>query len=371
LNNGIFLEVKEKKVMRKFIPGLMACCILVSILFAACAPSATVAPTDPAAYQLKDIDDARHELPAGENYEWWYMDASFDNGYSFVTSWQMISAKVNGALTPLRLIEFAIYDPQGKKTSALPFFKEDDCNVLKTSCDVTMGSNHIKGTYPTYNIEFLEKNVGCKLTFENLTLGFRNPPDGVTYFSRDPERYMGWAIAQPKAKVTGTLIIDGKEIPVSGTGYHDHNWGNTMLNDIYNFWHWGRIMSGDYTFVYSVGGSSKITGSKPVSALVTFKGHDLVDLTDKLYGDYSDLTLDTKTGINYPKTLVLRAEGPNVKGTVTNKVQELVENDPLPGMAKGAGNGYLRFLSDCDIKLNVKGEKVEAQSKLIHEFIHF
>jgi len=346
--------------------------MVISVLFTACSPSTPVQPTDPAAYQLKDIDDARHVLPAGgEDYEWWYMDASFDNGYSFVTSWQIIHAKVKGTLTPIRLIQFAIYDPQGKKTSRLPFFTEENSNASKTSCDVTMGSNFIKGTYPKYNVEFLDKDAGCKLIFENLTQGFRNPPDGVTYFSKDPERYMGWAIAQPKAKVTGTLILDGKEIPVSGTGYHDHNWGNTMLNDIYNFWHWGRIMTGDYTFVYSVGESSIITGSKPVSALVSFKGHDLVDLTDKLYGDYNDIVLDKETGVNYPNTLVLRPESPNVTGTITNKVQQLVENDALPGMEKGAGNGYLRFLSDCDVKLNVKGEKVESKSKLIHEFIHF
>ncbi|MCX6007862.1 MAG: hypothetical protein NTZ34_11485 [Chloroflexi bacterium] len=358
--------------MRKFVPGLLICCMIVSVLFAACAPSATTQPTDPAAYQLKDIDDAQHVLPVGgEDYEWWYMDASFDNGYSFVTSWQIIHAKVKGDLTPIRLIQFAIYDPQGKKTTRLPFFTEQNSSTSKTSCDVVYGSNHIKGTYPKYDIEFLEKDAGCKLTFENLTQGFRNPPDGVTYFSKDPERYMGWAIAQPKAKVTGVLILDGKEIPVSGIGYHDHNWGNTMLNDIYSYWHWGRIMTGDYTFVYSVGESSKITGSKPVSALVSFKGHELVDLTDKLYGDYGDLTLDKATGVTYPKTLVLRPESPNVTGTITNKVKELVENDPLPGMDAGAGNGYLRFLSDCDVKLNVKGEKVETQSKLIHEFIHF
>ncbi|MBN1376099.1 MAG: hypothetical protein JXA01_08095 [Dehalococcoidia bacterium] len=359
-------------MLRKFVPGLMICCIIVSVLFAACAPSTATQPTDPAAYQLNDIDDARHELPVGgEDYEWWYMDASFDNGYSFVTSWQIIHAKVNDKLSDIRVIQFAIYDPQGNKTTRLPFFNEDNSSSSKTSCDVVMGSNHIKGTYPKYEVEFLEKDAGCKLTFENLTQGFRNVPDGVTYFSREPERYMGWAIAQPKAKVTGVLILDGKEIPVSGTGYHDHNWGNTMLNDIYNFWHWGRIMTGDYTIVYSVGESSEMTGSKPVSVLVTFKGHDLIDLTDKLYGDYSDLTMDEVTAINYPKTLKLRVEGPNITGTITNNVKELVENDPLPGMDASSGNGYLRFLSDCDIKLDVKGEKLEAQSKLIHEFIHF
>lgn len=350
---------------------LVIICMLLSVVFTACTQTAPAQPSDPKAYALNDIDDARHDVGTGENYEWWYMDASFDNGYSFVTSWQVINAKVKGEMTDIRLIQFAIYDPEGKKTFRLPFFTKDNSSASTKSCDVKMGTNYIKGSYPKYEIEFMDKNAGCKLTFENLTQGFRNVPDGITYFSRDPEMYMGWAIAQPKAKVTGVLFLDGKEIPVSGTGYHDHNWGNTMLIDIYNFWHWGRIMSGDYTIVYSVGESSRKTGSKPVSAWVIFKGHDLIDLSDKLYGEYNDLTLDNETGVNYPKTLVLRSESAIVKGTITNKVQKLVENDPLPGMEKGAGNGYLRFLSDCDLNLDFKGEKIQSKSSLIHEYIHF
>jgi len=372
-------------VIRKFVPGLMLCFIIISVLFVACAPSATVAPAapeapastltltsaDPAAYQLNAIDDGRHEFPDGENYEWWYMDASFENGYSFVTAWHFMNAKVSGILVPVRVIQFSIYNPQGNKIAAAPVFMAYNCNASNKSCDVTMGNNHFKGNYPRYDVEFLEGNIGCQLTFENLTQGFRSPPRGITYFSREPERYMGWAVAQPKAKVTGILIVDGKEIPVTGVGYHDHNWGNTMLNDIYSFWHWGRIMSGDYTFIYTVGESSKITGNKPVTGLITFKGHDLVDLSDKLNADYIDLTLDKMTGINYPKTMVMRVESPNVKGTVTNRVKELVESELLPGMKEGAGNGYLRFLSDCDIKLDVKDEKIETNASLIHELIHF
>ena len=130
-------------------------------------------------------------------------------------------------------------------------------------------------------------------------------------------------------------------------------------------------MSGDYTFIYTVGESSKITGNKPVTGLITFKGHDLFDLSDKLNADYSDLALDKMTGINYPKTMVMSVESANVTGTVTNRVKELVESELLPGMKEGAGNGYLRFLSDCDIKLDVKGEKIETDAPLIHEFIHF
>ena len=358
-------------MIRKFAPRTMINGIITSVLFATI-PSTPVgkpAPIDPMAFQLKDIDDASHEFSSDECFEWWYLDASFDNGYSLVTSWQMANMKIKGVLKSFRLIEFAIYDPQGKKTAALPMFKAGNYNASKSSCDVIMGSNHLKGNYPRYDIDFLEGNLGCTLSFENLTQGFRNPPDGVKYFSQKPDRYMGWVIAQPRAKVTGKLIVNGNEIPVTGVGYHDHNWGNCPMPDLYNWWHWGRFLSTDYTFVYSVGETSGVTGKRPQSAIVAFKAHDLVEVSEEIYADAGDLTMDKVTGVNYQKTLVLRMESPVVKGTITHNVKDLVENNPTPGAKPGGGKGYLRFLSDCDIRLNVNGEKINTRATLIHEYI--
>ena len=357
--------------MTRFIRVFIICCTVAVVLFAACAPAplAKPAPLSPAAFQPGDIDDASHELPPGEAFEWWYFDASFDNGYSMVMSWQMANMKLKGVIIPFRVIQFAIYDPQGKKTAVSPMFRVDDYNASKTSCDVTMGSNHLQGSYPMYNIDFIDKGLGCKLSFENLTQGFRYPPDGITYFSHSPDRYMGWVIAQPKARVTGKLVLDGNEIPVTGVGYHDHNWGNTRLPDLYNYWYWGRILNKDYTLVYSVGETSAVVGIRPTSALVAFKGHDLVDLSDKIYADTGDPELDTLTGINYPKTLTLRMESPLTSGTVTHRLRNLVESALTPEAVPGGGRGYLRFLSDCDIRLNVSGEKMETGATLIHEYM--
>ena len=358
-------------MVKIFSPRIMINSILTSILFTTIpsAQDSKPAPIDPTAFQLKAIDDASHEFSSDECFEWWYLDASFDNGFSLVTSWQMANMKIQGVLTPFRLIEFAIYDPLGKKTSALPFFKADKYSASKTSCDVTMGSNHLKGDYPRYEIEFHEGNLGCKLSFENLTQGFRDTPDGIKYFSQKPDRYMGWAIAQPKAKVTGKLILNGNEIAVTGAGYHDHNWGNCPIQDLYNWWHWGRFLSTDYTFVYSVGETSVVTGNQPQSIIIAFKGHDLIEMSEQIYAETGDLTLDEVTGINYQKTLVLRIESPVIKGTITHNVQDLVEHNPTPGTKPGGGKGYLRFLSDCDIRLKVHGEKINTKAMLIHEYV--
>jgi hypothetical protein len=125
----------------------------------------------------------------------------------------------------------------------------------------------------------------------------------------------------------------------------------------------------DYTIIYSVGQSSSVTGETPQSSLIVFKGHDLVEASDLIYADTGDMTLDKVTGVNYQKKLVVRMESPIVKGTITHNVKNLVENNPMPAHRPGEGRGYLRFLSDCDIRLNIKGEKIETNTLLIHEFV--
>lgn len=365
-------------------PGLLLCLLVIAstVLFA-CAPAPAAKPADtakptvpaeaakPAAKAIftpSDADDAVHDV-AGVIYEWWYLDAAFDNGYSMSTSWQIVDPSFIGKKDLTRLIQFAIYDPSGKKISSDVGFEPKDVTASKISCDVTMGTNHLKGSIPLYNVEFHDKDLGCKLTFESLTEAFRSPPDGVASFSKEPSRWIGWVIAQPRAKVTGTLYLDGKEIPVTGVGYHDHNWGNISLTDMYNYWYWGRIFLPDYTFIYSVGQMNDALGKKPSSVILAYKGEKLVDVTTSITAEASDLVPDKFTGAQYPQKLVLQVDGKAVKGTVTHKLNHVVEALLPWGATEGQGHAYFRFLSDADIKLDVAGDKVEVNTPLLHEYM--
>lgn len=70
---------------RKFAPRTMINSIITSVLFATIpsTPAGKPVPIDPTAFQLKAVDDASHEFSSAECFEWWYLDASFDNGYSW------------------------------------------------------------------------------------------------------------------------------------------------------------------------------------------------------------------------------------------------------------------------------------------------
>jgi hypothetical protein len=308
------------------------------------------------------VNDGAH--PSAETkYEWWYMDAAFDNGYSVGISWQIIEKPV------LRLVQFAIYDPQGKKTDVVANFDPAAVSASKTYCDVTMGNNRLRESYPRWNVDFRQGDLGCSLIFESLIEGFHTPPDGLVHFSEKPPMWIGWVIAQPRAKVTGSLILDGKEITVSGVGYHDHNWSNTLLKNMYHHWYWGRIYLPDYTFIYSVGRMPDALGARPCCVMHAYKGSEMLDVFTNVSADASDIVRDEYSGAEYPRELVIRAEGQVVRGTISHHLRNVLEKHLTPGTKPGDGRVYFRFLSDCDIDLELAGEKLKVNTPLLHELM--
>lgn len=331
---------------------------------------------DHAAFYLNSIDDAIHNTPSPVSYEWWYFDASFDNNYSMASLWKLSSVKTERGIVNERLVDFSIYNPSGQKIMAKQPFDDSSVSISSEKCDVTMGNNRVYGETSLYNLSYFADGVGGNLVFKSLVQGFRAPPDGTAYFSAEPVRYMGWAIAQPRAVVTGKLFLDGREINVSGTGYHDHNWGNAAINEVYDHWYWGRIFLPRHTLIYSVGQLSEKLGGKPVCVLLSFEDDKLIDLSGTIIADPGNFKVDDITGIEYPQKLVLKANSEQVKGKIVHNLKNLVESYPLPdGYPLGQnettthGHGAVRFLSDCTVDLVVRGQKVQLCTPLIHEYM--
>jgi hypothetical protein len=43
---------------------------------------------------------------------------------------------------------------------------------------------------------------------------------------------------------------DNNEINTSGSGYHDHNWNNSIM-ELFNHWYWSRAEIGPYNVIAS------------------------------------------------------------------------------------------------------------------------
>ena len=230
----------------------------------------------------------------------------------------------------------------------------------RETCDVKMGDNHLHGEIPKYEIHFRSDDLGGDLFYENLTQGYRNPPDGIAVLGQEPVRYMGHVVAQPRAKVTGKLILAGKDIPINGEGYHDHNWGNVPLENTLEQWYWGRIFIPNYTMVYAA-----VPGG---GVLHMFKGEKLLITSSDMTAEPADFATDAVTGVKYPQRLPLKVDDPKVKGEIIHRLRTVIESPQQPQLSTSPLR-YFRFLSDCDIKLVADGEKIDVATSVIHEFM--
>jgi hypothetical protein len=300
-----------------------------------------------------DADDAHH-TESDLNYEWWYFDANFDNGYSATVVF----------FYPGNWVECAIYDPSGNKVTSDNVFTTGSASTSK--CDVQIGTgNCFWGSYPDWHLTYMYNGTGVNLNMHSQVEGWKTPTTGVKQMTTSPNTWMGWVIAQPRSTVTGTITINGTPMTVTGTGYHDHNWGNTALHDQFDHWYWGRIFLPGYTMVYSTGNMTQALGYGTNNLWLTFKDKTFYDVNLLVTSAANNLVADPAAGHPYPTQMVYTIPtGSLVHGTVTQNLTQLIEGYSLP-----TGGAYFRFLSNGIIDLYAGTNHISVTQPLLHEYM--
>jgi len=201
-------------------------------------------------------EDGRRTPKSADTFEWWYFDGLLDDGTVVVVwfgdNWFFGSHK--RAVT----IELT---PPGKPTRRVMREFEEPGSFSSDSADVKIGPHQFKGDLDTYSIHVDPAEtggVGCDLTLRRRVASYR-PATG--YFEAGNE-FFAWLVAVPEGSVTGTLTADGVTREVTGSGYHDHNWGNVSPANLFDSWWWGRGRSGEHTIIAAeLHGKSAVGGT--------------------------------------------------------------------------------------------------------------
>lgn len=172
-----------------------------------------------AKYEL--CDDALHPFADEDYYEWWVFDGKYDNGYSSVLTmhWR------NGFIKPhIPTLQMYIYSPEEKRHQGLAAIDPTVCWASTEKCDVKMGDSFCRVEEDgRYRVKMQAKKVAVDLTYTPLIPPIKRSPGFFPSLEETGGVYHGWVIVIPKAKIEGTLIVDGQVIRVKGEGYHDHN----------------------------------------------------------------------------------------------------------------------------------------------------
>ena len=182
-------------------------------------------------------DDSKNQ------FEWWYFDAELEDGSLVVTYFYKVHF-----LKDQYFIGMNYTSPENENFFRLKYFNKDDVSFLKDSCRVIMKKNSFIGNLKKYNVTIDPNdfdNYGFSLDLKSQIKPYR-PQDGIINAGDD---YFAWLAAVPNGNVTGTVTVNGTEKKIKGTGYHDHNWGNTPLQKLFSSWTWFRGKAGPYTVI--------------------------------------------------------------------------------------------------------------------------
>ena len=224
---------------------------------------------------------------SGENgeLEWWYFDAKFNDGSLFVCYFYKIHPIKN-----IYFIGMNYNNPDGEELFLMKFFNEEDVHFAKDSCNVSMGDNYFRGNLKEYEIYLTDQDFegfGIQIKLNSNLKPYR-PQDGIIKAGED---YFAWLAAVPNGVAKAKIFRKGKTLEVQGSGYHDHNWGNTPLQKLFENWGWFRGESGEYTVIASELNTSAKRGGYSIPILyMANKDNVLINRfgTNGLFTKYSN-----------------------------------------------------------------------------------
>ncbi|NOZ70644.1 MAG: carotenoid 1,2-hydratase [Chloroflexi bacterium] len=338
--------------------------------------------TDPQAMSREGLtesvavwEDGQRESTDRGYFEWWYFDAHFDDGTTaiivFLTKPLL---ERSGPLKPG--ISLTITPPDGVKRGQFPIFPPDAFSASKDCCDVRIGENWVRGDLHRYELHAQAGDLAADLTFTGIVPPWR-PGAGKAYFG-DFEHYFAWLPAIPYGTVTGTLSYEGQTHTVTGTGYHDHNWGNVGLNQVIDHWYWGRAHVGDYTLIFVEQVAARAYGFRKLPVFMLAQGDRI------LIGDGTPLRLHTQdfirhpSGRDYPQRLDFVWEEGRSKVHLALRQPHLIEATSLLNLFPKwkqvllrlvANPYYFRFNALLDLRIDLPELQAHEKGTALYEIM--
>jgi hypothetical protein len=204
-----------------------------------------IAPVNIAAFE----DGQRIGTEAGR-YEWWYFDAHLDDGATIVVVfYTKPNVSPKSPLAPRITINITL--PDGRNFEKFLDTSPELFSASKSGCDVRIGANRFVGDLNRYHITATIEEISVDIELSGLVRSWR-PKSGHLYFGdAGQEKLFAWLPAVPNGLASVRYRIGDEEHRASGSGYHDHNWGDVPMQTLIHNWYWARASVGPYTIIAS------------------------------------------------------------------------------------------------------------------------
>ncbi len=195
-------------------------------------------------------EDALRTDPDQPSFEWWYFDGIMSDGTTVVVVFYTKSMfAIDGPEKPTVTVSIV---PPGASPEEFIYAREtvspEYASYSTIFCDVQIGENYCTGDLAVYEIYARIGDVEVDLTLQSTVPSYRSFT-GYVFTGPNEEFTFAWLPAVPNGTLSGTMTYNGSTHHVQGSGYHDHNWGNTDASSIFKSWWWMRASVGPYTII--------------------------------------------------------------------------------------------------------------------------
>ena len=196
-----------------------------------------IAPVEVAGFE----DGQRIDTERGR-YEWWYFDSHLDNGATVVVVfYTKPNVSPNGRLAPRITINIAL--PDGRIFDRILDVGPEMFEASKAGCDIRIGTNRFAGDLHHYRITATIEEISVDVELTGKVRAWR-PKSGHLYFGVEgQEKLFAWLPSVPNGLASVRYRIGDEEHRGSGSGYHDHNWGDVPMQTLMHNWYWARPVS--------------------------------------------------------------------------------------------------------------------------------
>ena len=186
-------------------------------------------------------------------------------------------------------------------------------------CDVKIGESFCKGDLNKYQIFAKTKTLSVNLTLTGKTKAWR-PGTGHIHFGKEQKDFFAWLPSVPEGEISGTISIEGKTQEVSGSGYHDHNWGNIIVADLLKNWWWGRVQCEEYTVIAVLMKSKNSFGGLDIPVFMVADSNTILADASRIE---SDLTMKITRQAFHPDKKLKEQIAQNIVYDYTEKQNHL------------------------------------------------
>ena len=287
------------------------------------------------------------------SFEWWYSDFIFSDGTTVaVVFYTKFIFNTYGPAHPM--VSITIQSPNGKTTQETYLQSVNtEINASKLFPDVHIGKSYLTYHEGNYQLHFEKDNLIFDATMIS-TLPMIRAKTGFVYFGESKEKYFAWLPAQASSNVKATLSKNGVESNLLGIGYHDHNWGNSPMNENINSWYWGRAKVGEYTLVFSEIVAHEDFNNSKIPLLLIGKKDKYIKLKGDILVTKSNEITHPSTNKSYATTLTFTQKDENgLKYTIVTKYKQditFLDMNLLP-FEIGKNPTYLRSLGDINLTI--------------------